>query len=181
MTQTALSQGEKSTDARPVLDILDAGQSKTYEIAMPLPGNGPQRLLIELADRRDPKVLFARRAFPVTLEFKPISLTLREPAYQSAIYATQKLSHISGSLGIALSAKELEGSSVEISLSLEDSSANPLAQAKVGNVSATVDFRLPIPELTEGRYRLKATLFDAKGKAAGSLEHTIRRLAPAPS
>lgn len=176
-----LNQGDKSTDARPVLDILDAGQSKTYEIAMPLPGNGPQRLLIDLADRRDPKVLFARRAFPVTLEFKPISLTLREPAYQSAMYATQKLSHISGSLGIALSAKELEGSSVEISLSPEDSSAKPLAEAKVGNVSTNVEFRLPIPELAPGRYRLKTTLRDGKGKETSSLEHIVRTLAPAPS
>ena len=74
-----LNQGDKSTDARPVLDILDAGQSKTYEIAMPLPGNGPQRLLIDLADRRDPKVLFARRAFPVTLEFKRIARSMAPP------------------------------------------------------------------------------------------------------
>jgi hypothetical protein len=176
-----LSQGEKITDAMPVLDILDGGQSKTYEIAMPLPGNGPQRFLIELADRRDPKVLFARRAFPVTLEFKPISLTLREPAYQSAIYATQKISCISGSLGIALSAKELEGSSVEISLSPEDSSANLLAQAKVGNVSTNVEFRLPIPELAQGRYHLKTTLRDGKGKETSSLEQIVRTLAPAPS
>jgi hypothetical protein len=176
-----LSQGEKTAYAKPVFDILDAGQAKTYEVVMPMPGNGEQELSLEVADRRDPKVLFARRAFAVTLEFKPISLTLREPAYQSAIYATQQLSHVSGSLEMALSAEELEGSSVAISLSPEDPAATPLAETRVGNVSATVDFRLPIPELTEGRYRLKATLFDAKGKAAGSLEHTIRRLAPAPS
>ena len=50
-----LSQGDKRADAKPVLDILDAGQSKTYEIAMPLPGNGSQEVLIEVADRRDPR------------------------------------------------------------------------------------------------------------------------------
>jgi hypothetical protein len=176
-----LSQGDKSADAKPVLDILDAGQSKTYEIAMPLPGNGAQEFLIEVADRRDPKALFARRAFAVTLEFKPISLTLCEPAYQSAIYASQKLSQISGSLGIAFSANELEGSSAEISFSPESSSAKPLAETKVANVSANVEFKLPIPELAEGRYRLKVTLRDAKGRETGSLEQIIRKLAPAPS
>ena len=176
-----LSQGEKTADAKPVFDIVDAGQSKTYEVVMPMPGDGEQQLSIEVADRRDPKVLFARRAFAVTLEVKPISLTLREPAYQAAIYATQNLSHVSGSLEMALSAEELEGSSVAISLSPEDPAATPLAETRVGNVSATVDFRLPIPELTDGRYRLKASLFDATGKATGSLEHTIRKLAPAPS
>ena len=176
-----LSQGDKRADAKPVLDILDAGQSKTYEIAIPLPGNGAQEFLIEVADRRDPKALFARRAFAVTLEFKPISLTLREPAYQSAIYSTQKVSQISGSLGIAFSAKELEGSSVEISFSPESSSAKPLAETKFANVSANVEFKLPIPELAEGRYRLKATLRDAKGKETSSLDRIIRKLAPAPS
>jgi hypothetical protein len=176
-----LSQGDKSAEAKPVFDILDAGQSKTYEVAMPLPGNGGQEFLIEVADRRDPKALFARRAFAVKLDFKPISLTLREPAYQSAIYASQKVSQISGSLGIAFSAKELEGSSVEISFSPEDPAAKPLAETKVANVSANVEFKLPIPELAEGRYRLKATLRDATGKETSSLDRVIRKLAPAPS
>ena len=176
-----LRQGDKITEGKPSSDMLDAGQSKAYEIALPLPADGPQEFEVEVTDRRDAKSVFSRRTFGVNLEFKPISLTLREPAYQSAIYATQKVSQISGSLGIAFSAKELEGSSVEISFSPEDPAAKPLAETKVANVSANVEFKLPIPELAEGRYRLKATLRDATGKETSSLDRVIRKLAPAPS
>lgn len=176
-----LRQGDQVTEGKPVSDMLDTGQSKAYEMAMPLTANGPQEFEVELADRRDPKSLFTRRSFAVNLEFKPVSLTLREPAYQGAVYATQKLSQISGSLGIAFSAKELEGSGVVISLSPEDPSAKPLADTKVGNVSSNVEFKLPIPELAEGSYRLKMTLRNAKGQEIGSLDRLIRKLAPSPS
>jgi hypothetical protein len=176
-----LRHGDKVTEGKPVSDILDAGQSKAYEIIVPLPGDGPQEFEVQIADRRDQKALFARRTFAVNLEFKPISLTLRNPAYQSAIYATQKVSQISGNLGIAFSAKELEGGSVAISLSPEGTDAKPLAETKVEKISSTVDFKLPLPTLVEGRYRLNMTLLDASGKVISSLNHIIRKLSPAPS
>ena len=176
-----LRQGDQVTEGKPASDMLDAGQSKAYEIALPLPGDGPQEFEVEVTDRRDAKSVFSRRTFGVNLEFKPISLTLREPAYQSAIYSTQKASQISGSLGIAFSANELKGSSVVISFSPEDPAAKPLAETKVANVSSNVEFKLPIPELSEGCYHLKTILRDAKGKEISSLDRVIRKLAPAPS
>ena len=176
-----LRQGDKVTEGKPVSDILDAGQSKAYEIIVPLPGDGQQEFEVQIADRRDQKALIARRTFAVNLEFKPISLTLRNPAYQSAIYATQNVSQISGNLGIAFSGKELEGDSVEISLSPEATDAKPLVETKVEKISSTVDFTLPLPQLPEGRYRLKMSLLDARGKEISSLDHLIRKLSPAPS
>ena len=52
-----LSQGEKTADAKPVFDILDAGQAKTYEVVMPMHGHGEQELSLEVADK--PGVLHA--------------------------------------------------------------------------------------------------------------------------
>jgi hypothetical protein len=176
-----LRQGDQVNAGKPVLDILDAGQSKAYEMTVPLPGNGPQELEVVVTDRRDAKSLFTRRAFAVNLEYTPISLTLREPVYQSAIYATQTVSHISGSLGISLSAKELERASVAISFLPDNPAAQPLAETTVADVASTVDFKLPIPELAEGRYHLKMSLRDAHEKEVGSLDRVIRKLAPAPS
>ena len=178
---TRLRLGDKMTEGKPISDILDAGQSKTYEVALPLPGDGPQTFEVEVADRRDPKVLFARRSFAVNLTFTPLALTLLEPAYQDAIYASQKLTQLSGSLAIALSNRELEGASASISLSPEDATAKPLATIQMQKLSATMDFALPIPELAEGRYRLRVALLDANGRETRSLERLIRKLPPAPS
>jgi len=176
-----LRQGDKFAEGKPISDILDAGQSKTYEIALPLPADGPQELEVAVADRRDPKVIFARRSFAVNLTFTPLSLSLREPAYQDAIYAQQKIGRISGSLGIALSAPELAGDAVRISLLPEDSAVKPLAETTLRNLSPKVDFALPIPGLAEGRYRLRVALLDAEGKETRSLERIIRKLPPSPS
>jgi hypothetical protein len=175
-----LRQGGKAGEAKPVLDILDAGQSKTYEFALPLPGEGPQEFTVELADRREPQALFARRSFAVDLAFTPLSLTLREPAYQSAIYATQKIKRISGSLRVALSAQELAGVRAVVSLSPLDAAAQPLAETAVEQLSPEVAFSLPIPALAEGRYRLRVELLGDKGQKMHGLERIIRKLPPAP-
>ena len=176
-----LRQGEKITTGTPVSDILDAGQSKTYEVVLPSPGNGPQDLEIELSDRRDPKVLFARRNFAVNLIYTPLTLILREPAYQDAFYASQKIERISGSLALALSAQELAERTVVVSLSPQDAAAKPIAETKVGNLSPNVDFNLAIPALAEGRYLLRVALLDATGKKIHELSRVIRKLPPAPS
>ena len=176
-----LRQGDKVTEGKPFLDILDADQSKAYDIAIPLPGDGPQEFEVEIADRREPKPLLSRRTFAVNVAFMPMSLTLREPAYQSAIFATQKLSHVSGALEIALSPRELEGAGIVISLSTEDPAAKPLAETKLEKISPSVNFTLPIPALPQGRYRLRMSLRDAHGKETIAQERLIRKLPSAPS
>ena len=175
-----LRQGGKLTEGTAAVDILDAGQSKTYEIVVPSPGDGAQEFEVELADRRDHKAVFARRSFAVNLTFTPLSLILHEPAYQDAIYATQRLARISGSLGIALSPPELEGATGHISLSPEDPAAAPLAESSLEKLSTEMTFALSIPELDEGRYRLHVALLDGKAKEIHSLERLIRKLPPAP-
>ena len=176
-----LRQGEKIAEGRSVLDILDAGQSKTYEIVLPLPGDGPQQFEVEVADRRDPRALFIRRTFAVNLAFMPFSLRLREPAYQDAIYATQKIEQISGSLVLNLSVGELKGASAVVSLLPQDAAAKAIAETTIESLSQNVDFNLPTPTLTEERYLLRVALLDAKGKATHTLERVIRKLPPAPS
>jgi hypothetical protein len=175
-----LRQGDKLTAGTSVSDILDAAQSKTYEIVLPSPGDGAQDFTVELADRRDPKAVFARRSFAVSLTFTPLSLTLREPAYQGAIYATQRLARLSGSLGIALSPRDLEGATARISLSPEAPAATPLAETKLEKLSTEVNFALSIPALDVGRYRLRVALLDATGQETRVLERIIRKLPPAP-
>ena len=176
-----LRQGKKVTEGKSVLDILDAGQSKAYEIVLPLPGDGPQQLEVEVADRRDPSELFLRRRFAVNLAFIPLSLRLHEPAYQDAIYASQKIERISGSLRLCLSVRELEGTAAVVSLVPQDATTKPIAETKVEGLSQNVEFNLAIPALTDGRYLLRVALRDAQGKETHALQRVIRKLPPAPS
>jgi hypothetical protein len=171
-----LFQGEKHVTGKPSTDILDAGQVRTYPVALALPAEGPQTLHLTLADRRNAENVYCARSFNLDLRYVPMTLTLTAPAYRDTIYATQKLDDIKGSIACALSKDELSQSKAVVTLFPENTAAPALAGTIINNPSSEMSFSLPVPKLADGRYRLRVALNDAAGQERYHIERILRKL-----
>lgn len=175
-----LQQGGKDGAANEQKDILDAGQSKTYDLELPLAAEGKQDLVMEMADRRGGAKSFVRRILPVNLTYNPLTLVLKAPAYQSAIYPTEKLDQIRGVLRLAIGEQALAKASLRVTFASEGSNQEFLAETNLAELKPEMSFSLPIPALKEGRYVLRVEMTESGSASPRVLERVIRKLPPPP-
>jgi len=180
-----LIQGDQATTGEAVPDMLDAGQSREYAFSVPLPGRGAQVLTLNLRDRRRPEQVFAVRSVPVTLEYVPLEIILRQPPYRNSIYATQPIEAVEAQVKLSLSPEEMAALRAVVTLRPAVGAAlsgrPALAEAGLSQVAAEFPVRLPIPGLEVGQYEFRVELVDRDGQVQYAASAPLHKLPPAPN
>jgi hypothetical protein len=163
-----------------VKDGLDAGQSREYEIRVPVAEQGAQTLRLELVDRREPEVVLAIKSLQVDIVYSPLTITLMKPCYRDSIYATENLKVIEAEVAAAAPEEELEGLSLCAGL-YEGTASERGGRKALGHVEqgaeAEATIRLPIDKLAVEDYVLRVWLEDKRAQTVlHSAEKTIRKL-----
>lgn len=159
-----------------VRDGLDAGQAREYELSVPVAEQGPQNLVLELVDRRDPAVALAVKTIPTEITYSPLTLTLIRPWYRDSIYATETIAEILCEVTAAAPDEELAGLRLAADLALQGEGNPAIARAEQP-AAAHATIRMAIPEdLPVGDYDLRVRLVDAAGEARHSATKRVRKL-----
>jgi Carbohydrate family 9 binding domain-like len=151
---------------------LDKGLGKEYSIKIPAGKNGATMLNLSLIDRRTGKSM-ALLQFPETVSYNPLAIILTQPFYRNCIFSDQKISTLKGSVVSGLSPDVLKKS--KLTISLHNATGKTLAQKKIAEAMAKMEFALSIPQLPYGKYILKATI---TGRNKYQTSISIKKLVP---
>jgi hypothetical protein len=171
---------QQATSGKKLVDILDAGQVQTYQLQIPMEQSGSHKLYLKIVDPRS-NFVYCGRTFGLDLAYKPLSFTFTCPEYRNAIYATQSVNELTGSIHCMLLEKQLTGATIAISLKTNSENDLVLAGTRIENVTNQMAFQLPIPQLHTGTYQLEMSLCDANGKQIANATEVLRKLPPVPS
>lgn len=157
---------------------LDAGQGREIAFVTPVADSGQQSLRLEIADRKDPAVVYAIRTLPMSVEYSPITTTFLQPSYRDSIYATQTLDKLKLQLDFALSPEEAAGASVKVSLRpVGQAAGKPLAEVSLAPLSPTMTVEMPATTLAVGDYEVETQVISA-GKALYRSSKPLHKLPP---
>lgn len=173
-----IAQGLENRGTLTVPRGLDGGASRLFKVKVPVNGSGDAVVDATVLDPTT-KRLLARLRYPVRLNYTPLRLLLTAPSYRNAIYASQTLDAIRGSLEINLPGEQLVGG--ELTVRLENTSGETLGEAQIPEPARTVDFSLPLPtDLPVGSYQVRGILRTPKTAEPYETVTALERLGPAP-
>ena len=139
------------------------GKTETFTAAgIKLGEAGNYTCYITVHDQKN--TVLHRSSFPVKIGFSPLEITLCDPHYRDAIFATQNLKEISADIRI-----NLPGRAAKVAL-LDDK--GKIYGEKLLKVSGNVKF--DAAKLPDGNYKLTASIAD--DPAAGTVEKAFRKL-----
>ena len=137
-----------------------------------LNGPGKYRCIISICDPVTRKI-YKRRTYPLAVNFSPVEITLHDPHYRNAIFATQNLKNVVYSIKSNLPAKQTAG----FVSGIKTLAGKVLVSTKLDNVGK-VSF--PVAKLPEGKMQIFVNALDKQGKVIGSTVHPLRKLAYQP-
>ena len=134
-----------------------------------LGGPGKYRCIVSISDPVTKKI-YKRRTYPLTVNFSPVEITLHDPHYRDAIFATQNLKNVVYTVKSNLPAKQAAGFVTGIK-TLDGKVLVSKKVAKAGKIS------FPVDKLPEGKMLIFADALNKQNKVIGSMVHPLRKLA----
>lgn len=161
---------------------IDSAKPTLVQLAFTLPAEkAPQTgiLKLSLAAKEASERSLALHVQDVSLDFKPISVQITQPAYRNSVYATESVDAIEAQVAVAVAAEDLRGARLSAVLYARGQ-GKPLAQQALEMTSLQSALSLKLDQaLAVGAYQLKIRVEKADG-TLWETEETIRSLPRAP-
>jgi hypothetical protein len=136
-------------------------------------------LTLSLAAKDAPDRALALHVQDVSLDFKPISIQVTQPAYRNSVYATEQIDAIKAQVSLAVSPEDLQDARLTAALYAHGSS-NPVASQQFDMTSLQSNLQLNLNQkLAVGSYQLQVSVQKPDG-TVWKTEKTIRSLPAAP-
>ena len=143
--------------------------------ALEVPEQGRYRGKLMLRESATNRVV-AARLFDYDAAFTPCSITFTDPHYRDAIFATQNLDTVRGTVTVGLDEKRIHSVTVAVRKAGEK---EPVAVERYPG-KAEVKFEFANSRLPFGKLEVAATVFDAQGKVLTESIKTLRKLERRP-
>ena len=141
---------------------------KVVSRGLELGGPGKYRCIVSISDPVTKKI-YKRRTYPLSVDFSPVEITLLDPHYRDAIFATQNLKNVVYTVKSNLPAPQT-GAFIT---GIKTSDGKVLVSKKMlkpGKVT------FPADKLPEGKMQIFVRALDKKGKLVGENTHALRKL-----
>ncbi|NOY81028.1 MAG: hypothetical protein GXP31_08485 [Kiritimatiellaeota bacterium] len=176
---TILTEKPVTARIRVTLPPRSASSLAFPKVRMAAQGKFP--VLLEVVDDDGTPTLAAR--FDERLDYHPLTVRLTRPNYRDAIYPTQQIKTVVGTLRANLALDDIRGKTARVSLS------GPLTQPRVFTAridGAETAFEIDVDHLPMGDYTLRAEIVAETGKGGkasttvlAEQERLFRKLPPA--
>lgn len=154
------------------LEVAGAGEQKVVWPALTLPEPGTYTGSITLRDAASNRIL-QRRMITAEMAYIPLSISVIDPHYRHAIFATQKLEQIQYQVDIHLEPEKIAA------LRLHSGIRQPGQPPKLEQTSLAIgENRLSFPNaaLPDGDWEIFARLVDQKGETVAESVVALRKL-----
>lgn len=111
-------------------------------------------------------------------DYRPLAIRVLQPCYRHTIYATQRIDELV--FEVTLSA-QVRAATAQLSCRLTAADGAVVAERTVPVEQAEKPISLPVRDLPEGRYTLRAQAVGAGGAAEAEAEETIAKVPPPPA
>lgn len=133
---------------------LVAGHEEPIDLVLPVPEPGRNTLSLSVLRNISPDTPLAVATRQVELQYKPIEIVVRKPAYRNCIFATQYLREIELDVNV-LDAEVAAGQQLLVVMAGEK---GEVARQLIENPQAINPVRFPAGELPDGWYSVAAAL-----------------------
>ena len=157
--------------ARSTVELAASGRTQLELPAAEIPMGGKYQGCFLLRDIPSHRVL-ARKYFDLTADFTPLAIELTDPHYRDAIFVTQKLDKVRGTVKLGASSGTPDRITVEVR---PKGGAKALA-SKSFPVAETTAFEFDNAILPFGRLEIHAAVYDAGGKLLVESVKPFRKL-----
>jgi hypothetical protein len=153
---------------------LQAGEAKALRLPFSLTQPGQYRAMVCLHRGAD-LALFAEHVLPI--RFVPVAIDITQPFYRNNIYATEDIREIKAAVRIGISAAEIAGTALR--LTLKDAVGSVITSIDQTAPAAVQPCRMRLPPLAVGVYQFTAQL-KRDGKVIAETATPVRKLGKAP-
>ena len=147
---------------------LVAGHEEPIELVLPVPEPGRNTLSLSVLRTIAPDAPLAVATREVELQYKPVEIVVRKPAYRNCIFATQYLREIELDVNI-LDVEAAAGKNLLVVIAGEQ---GEVARRLIEDPQAINPVRFPAGELPDGRYSVAAALA-APGARSSDMETAV--------
>ena len=163
--------GGRPGKARTTVELAANGQTPIKLPAATLKKSGKYRGCFLLRDRSNYRVV-ARKYFDLDAVFTPLTIELTDPHYRDAVFATQKLDKVRGTIKLG----ESSGAPARVTVSVRSKGSAQALSSKNFPASGKVDFEFANSALPFGRLEIHAAVYDRNGKLLVESVKPFRKL-----
>ena len=163
--------GGRPGKAKLAVELAANGQATVKLPAAKIQKAGKYRGCFLLRDKSNYRVL-ARKYFNFSAVFTPLAIELTDPHYRDAIFFTQKLDKVRGTVKIG----ESSGAPAKITVNVRSKGSTQALASKDFPAAKKVDFEFSNSILPYGRLEIHAAVYDRSGKLLVESVKPFRKL-----